>query len=369
MELDLRVRIVYLLNSLGVGGAERLALALAQRMAERGHAVAMLVLLPPQPGDLPCAVPVVHLNMDRTLVRFAAAMAGGRRFLGEFRPNIVHSHGFHANLVARLVRLVAPAPAVLTTLHNVYEGGAARMFAYRMTDGLSRRTVAVSQAVAERFIDLGVVPRRKCSVVPNAIELDDYAPDAERRARTRADRGAGDEFVWLATGRNAPAKDYPTLLRAFERVRRVCPGARLWIACAAPDREPLRSLAQQAGDSVHWAGMRQDVAALLDAADGFVLSSAWEGMPLAVAEAMAMEKPVVATDVGGVRELVGGTGALVPSRNPMALADALLAVMRQSREARAALGGAARWRIVEGFTMAERAAQWEQLYRSLVEDR
>ena len=78
--------------------------------------------------------------------------------------------------------------------------------------------------------------------------------------------------------------------------------------------------------------------ALLDAADGFVLASAWEGMPLAVGEAMAMEKPVVATDVGGVRELVGDAGVIVPAKDPEALAKAMLALMRtthgSSRRAR-----------------------------------
>ena len=78
--------------------------------------------------------------------------------------------------------------------------------------------------------------------------------------------------------------------------------------------------------------------ALLDAADGFVLASAWEGMPLAVGEAMAMEKPVVATDVGGVRELVGDAGVIVSAKDPEGLAQAMLELMRRTSEARCALG-------------------------------
>ena len=85
-------------------------------------------------------------------------------------------------------------------------------------------------------------------------------------------------------------------------------------------------------------GLRSDIAALLDAADGFVLSSAWEGMPLAVGEAMAMAKPVVATDVGGVRELVGDAGVLVPAKNPTALAEAMVAMMKRPTEERSAMG-------------------------------
>jgi glycosyltransferase involved in cell wall biosynthesis len=107
--------------------------------------------------------------------------------------------------------------------------------------------------------------------------------------------------------------------------------------------------------------------ALLDAADGFVLASAWEGMPLAVGEAMAMEKPVVATDVGGVRELVGEAGVMVPAKNPEALAEAMLDLMRSTPEARGALGRLARERIAARFSIDAKADEWEALYRAVLE--
>jgi glycosyltransferase involved in cell wall biosynthesis len=109
--------------------------------------------------------------------------------------------------------------------------------------------------------------------------------------------------------------------------------------------------------------------ALLDAVDAFVSGSAWEGMPLAVGEAMAMAKPVVATDVGGVSELVGDAGVIVPAKDSEALAKAMLAAMSQSREALAAHGRAARQRIVDRFSMEATANTWEELYASLIESR
>ena len=121
------------------------------------------------------------------------------------------------------------------------------------------------------------------------------------------------------------------------------------------------------GDGVRWLGLRRDMPALLDAADGFVLSSAWEGMPLAVGEAMAMEKPVVATDVGGVRELVGDAGYTVSAKSPEGLAGAMLELMRRTPVARSALGRRARERIVSNFSMNARADEWEILYWTLLE--
>jgi glycosyltransferase involved in cell wall biosynthesis len=112
--------------------------------------------------------------------------------------------------------------------------------------------------------------------------------------------------------------------------------------------------------------LRRDIPALLDAVDGFVLASAWEGMPLAVGEAMAMEKPVVATDVGGVRELVGPAGVIVSARSPNSLAQSMLALMQATPEARHVLGRAARERILRHFNIDAKASEWELLYRTLV---
>ncbi len=114
---------------------------------------------------------------------------------------------------------------------------------------------------------------------------------------------------------------------------------------------------------VRWLGLRRDLPALLDAADGFVSSSAWEGMPLAVGEAMAMEKQVVATDVGGVRELVGYEGRLVPPRNPVALAAAMREVMQTNVSAGIARGRESRERICSCFSMNTKPLEWERLYR------
>jgi glycosyltransferase involved in cell wall biosynthesis len=232
------------------------------------------------------------------------------------------------------------------------------MIAYRLTDSLCVRTTAVSTAAAQRFVRLAAVPKKKCVVVTNAIDIVEFSSVPDRRKHMRAAMQAGEDFVWIAAGRLVPAKDIPNLLRAFAQVHAAFPTAHLWIAGAGES-----STAQQ---NVRWLGLRRDLPALMDGADGFVLASAWEGMPLVVGEAMAMEKPVVATDVGGVRELLGDAGMIVPPKNSDALAAAMLAVMRSSAEVRQKLGYAARSRIENFFSMESRAAQWESLYRTLL---
>ena len=223
------------------------------------------------------------------------------------------------------------------------------------------------------------MPRRKCSVISNGIDAGSFSPDPDRRARVRAEMGLSPapdkaEFVWIAVGRVSPAKDYPNLMSAFSRAYAAHPNCRLWIAGEpARDEEAAKkafaigySMTSQARERIRWLGLRRDIPALLDAADGFVMSSAWEGMPLALGEAMAMAKPVVAADAGGVRELVGNAGVIVPPGNSAALAEAMIATMNESREARAARSRAARDRIASQFSMDATANSWEALYKQIM---
>lgn len=366
------MRIVYLLNTLAVGGTERQVLAIAGRMAARGHAVALMVLRPREADGCSTALDVVHLDIHKNPVSAAAGVQRGTVFLRSFKPDVIHSHNFHGNMLARLMRLVCRGAKVISTVHNVYEGGWRRMLAYRLSDSLADVTTTVSVAVGDRYAQLKAVPKSKIRVVTNGIDTAEFVPRAARRAPMREQMGAGDEFVWLSVGRLTEAKDLPNLLQAFGSVWEVVPKLQLWIAGDAPrggiGKAIHSGLAMSHGamNCVRWLGLRRDVPALLDAADGFVLSSAWEGMPLALGEAMAMEKPVVATDVGGVRELVGEAGIVVPAKDSTALAKAMLEVMSRSSEERAAMGRAARERICSRFNIDAKADEWEALYRSVV---
>jgi glycosyltransferase involved in cell wall biosynthesis len=360
------MRIVHLLTSLGIGGAERQALDLAERMRERGHSVAVFTLRPQLEQEWPTSLPVFRLGMRKDPFSVCAAVIRARRTLRDLSPDLIHSHGFHANLFARLLAISLPRAAIVSTIHNVYEGGRLRMVAYRLSDGLCARTTAVSEAVARRFVALKAVPQTRCTVVRNAIDMDVLVPEPARRVKMREALGSGEDFIWLAAGRLAPAKDYPNLLRAFSKLRPAHPGAQLWIAGQGTESAvaELENLAKELGVErrTRFLGLRRDLPALLDAADGFVLSSAWEGMPLGLGEAMAMAKPVVATDVGGVRELAGACARLVARRDSTALTEAMDAVMREPEETRRASGRAARMRIEAQFSAEARAEEWEEIY-------
>jgi glycosyltransferase involved in cell wall biosynthesis len=364
------VRILYVLTSLGIGGAEKQVIDLAARMAARGHTVALLVLK--HAGEeWPVKLPVLRLNIRKTPLGIYRGLRFATKFAALFRPDLLHSHTFPANLFTRLLKPMLRAdahfPRVINTIHNVDEGGWHRMFLYRATDARVDQVTAVSSAAADRFVRLHAVSAGKMRVLTNGIDTEAFTPNRARRKQARIEMQAGGSFVWLAVGRLAPAKDYPNLLRAFAQVRSANPKTSLWIA-GEGDSAYLHHAMQEKSE-VQLLGLRPDIAELLDAADGFVLSSAWEGMPLALAEAMAMEKPVVATDVGGVRELVGEAGFVIPPHDSNALAQAMLKAMQLTEKARKEIGRDARNRVQLHFSMNEKAGQWEQLYTQVTSEK
>ena len=272
-------------------------------------------------------------------------------------------------MTARLARLVGATPIVLSTIHNICEGGWGRTLAYRLTDPLSRHTTAVSEAVADRYMQISAVPRHKLSAITNGIDVETFAPErygTEHESARREDR-----FVWLAAGRAVPGKDFKNLLAAFMLVRTQAPEAQLWIAGQYHEQghrieKQVFGADSREWKSIRWLGLCEDMPTTIAAADAFVLSSAWEGMPLVVGEARAMEKPVVATDVGGVCELVGDAGVLVPPKAPHVLAEAMLRMMRMQPGERRGVGKAARARIVQHFDMNAKADEWESFYAELI---
>src|ERR671918_344281 len=115
-----------------------------------------------------------------------------RRLVRAWRPDVVHSHMVHANLMARVLRLIAPVPALVSTIHSVHEGGPLRMAAYRLTNGLVDHMTVVSQAAADRVIAQATVPRALLTVVPNGVDTDQFRDvPAGSRASIRSSLGLG----------------------------------------------------------------------------------------------------------------------------------------------------------------------------------
>jgi len=243
-----------------------------------------------------------------------------------------------------------------------------REWAYRLTDPLCDVTTQVSQAGLERYVRVKAVPRDKICFIPNGVDVDHFRPDAQVRLRMRAELGLQDRFAWLAVGRFEQAKDYPNLLHAFARLSDE--NAVLLIAGQGALRERMEALAHELkiAPRVYFLGLRPDIPELMNAADAYVMSSFYEGMPMVLLEAAASGLPIVATAVGGNGEVVldSRTGFLVSAKDPSVLADAMLRLMRLPEPVRLAMGQAGRAHVEANYSFERIIAQWERLYFKLV---
>ncbi|MCS7058376.1 MAG: glycosyltransferase [Meiothermus sp.] len=366
-------RVLLLVTSLGHGGAETQVVELGRGLAQLGWAVRVVCMVPPGPKaqDLAQAgIPVDSLEMQpgRPSLKGFTRMV---RLVRKFQPQVLHAHMVHANLLARLVRPFVRVPVVLCTAHNIIEGGRWRELAYRLTDSLCDLTTQVSEAGLERYLRVGAIPPRRGLYIPNGVDPKRFAPDPAVRQPLRQRLGAQDgEFVWLAVGRFVEAKDYPNLLRAFAGVVQAHPEARLWLVGQGPLLEPMKELVGSFGleEKVRFLGARGDVPSLMNAADAYVMSSAWEGMPMVLLEAAAVGLPIVATDVGGNREVVeqGKNGLLVPPKDSQGLAMAMRALMERPAAERTQMGQAGRALVLQRYDLERIVQRWDALYQELL---
>jgi glycosyltransferase involved in cell wall biosynthesis len=281
---------------------------------------------------------------------------------------VLHSHMVHANLMARALRLFVPVPVMISTIHNIYEGGPLLMAAYRLTNGLVDHMTIISQAAADRFVGEGIVPKKLLSVVPNGVDTDRYGkvPPGQRETLRRS-LGLERQFVWLAVGRFEIAKDYPNMLRAFAKVRDRHPDTVLLLVGRGSLQEETEAQARALGldTAVRFVGVRDDVPEIMSIADAYVMSSAWEGMPMVLLEGAAAGLPIVATSVGGNREVVseGESGFLVPPRSHDDLAAAMLRLMALPDAQRRAMGERGREQVRARYGLSRVVERWEGVYR------
>ncbi|MCI3203697.1 MULTISPECIES: glycosyltransferase [Pandoraea] len=376
------MKIVLFVTGLQLGGAETQVADLARGFLARGHDVTLISVTGPCTIALPQSprFTLVELKAGKSPGALLGAMFRFVAYLREWQPDVVHAHMVHANLMARVARWFVRMPVLVSSAHSRNEGGRARMLAYRLTDRWTDLTTNVSDDAVAAFVAQGAAPAERIVSVPNGIDTRRYRPDAQVRSHWRemllgqkqtdvdVDANAATPIVFAA-GRIAEAKDYPTLVKAFERVLDLMPQARLLIAGDGPSRASVQTLIDTRGlaRSVSLLGRRNDVAQLMCAADVYVMSSAWEGLPLVIGEAMATCLPVVSTDCGGVRELLGDIqdNTLVPIGDASALGNALIRHLSHTVDESRAIGTANRERIVACYSLDAIVAQWLDIYARL----
>jgi glycosyltransferase involved in cell wall biosynthesis len=328
-------RIALFLPSLRGGGAERVFLDLAHGLIVRGYEVDLVLVKAEGPylREAPPAVHIVDLGARRTFTSLLSLA----HYLRQKRPAALLSTLEHANVVALMANILAGAPGRVvvreanTTSQEMRRSQAwnTRVLAWLMAYCYPKahKVIAVSEGVAADLETTFKLPRERIQVILNPV----ITPRMLERAREPLSHpwfASGQPPVILGIGRLAAQKDFSTLLRAFAEVRRQKP-ARLMILGEGEGREALEALSEELGVSqdVSLPGFVENPFAYIARAAVFALSSAWEGLPNVLIQALALGAPVVSTDCpsGPAEILAGGKyGALVPVGDVSAMSKALL---------------------------------------------
>jgi len=341
--IDPPVRVLHFVTGGFSGGATQVAIALVNAARDSGRIEPLLVLRRKWRTD---SARIAELELAGTPVQtvtgwsHAATIWSLLKVCRRFRPDVLVAHGFSEHLWGRYAGLLAKVPHLVHVEHNTRE----RYTAWRLkqTAWLAQRTariVGCSEGVRLRLLEMGM-PADKTIAIPNGIRLDPYA-NAGSLALSARVPGI------VMTARFSRQKDHATLLRAIAllRERGLRPPLLLAGGGKKLHRQPMEDLSRQLGltGQVQFLGLCRDVPALLMRHRIFVLSTHYEGMPLALLEGMAAGCAVVGSAVPGVREVItdGEDGHLVPTNDPIALADILETLLKQPAEA-ARLGAAAR---------------------------
>jgi len=364
-----KFRVLHIIPNFGPGGAERLLVSLLEAFDKERFEVAAVSLYPESGTILEKEIKEKGLNvyfLNKRLGLDLRMIPQLYRLFCVFRPDIVHTHRYVLRYTL-LPTLLCRVPVRVHTVHNVAQkevdwiGKLVHWIAFRLGNvvpiSISQEVANTVRAVYGRGIHTPVI----YNGIPTARFVSSPGRDNAKK-----------NVVLLHIGRFAPQKNHLLLIEAFARAVKEYPTMELWLVGDGPLRSVVEKFVNEKGlkGKVLFLGIRDDVPRLLAESDIFALSSDWEGFGIVIAEAMATGKPVIATAVGGVPELVedGVTGILVPPRDPEALARGTLRLAKDA-DLRQRMGKAARERALERFDIARTAREYEELYLKLFKER
>jgi glycosyltransferase involved in cell wall biosynthesis len=368
LELVNPLRVMFLISSMPVGGAEVLLAELVRQMDPCHFLPEICCLKAPGPlgEELANEIPVhhdllsckydlrvwprlVHLLRERRTDAVVTVGAGDKMFWG------------------RLAAKRVGVPVILSALHSTgWPDGVGRL--NRVLTPITDGFIAVADSHGEHMLLNEGFPAEKVFVIPNGVDTNRFAPTPDAASlRTEIGVAPTDPVVSIVAALR-PEKNHELFLRAAARVVKQLPSAKFLIIGDGPRREPLEQYAAELGitSSVRFLGTRSDIPQLLSTSDAFALTSHNEANPLSILEAMSVGKPVVATNVGSIKEAVvdGQTGYLVPAGDATALADRLVSLLEDPLRARA-MGELGRAVVLNSWSVDAMVHRYERLIASL----
>lgn len=362
------MNILVIITGLELGGAETQVSQMCDQLAINGHNICLIAMMgkidiSPLSGN----ISIHSLNMRKNISSIVESFKKTLKIIDEFSPDIIHSHLFHANIFSRILKLTRWGVTLVNTEHSKYIGSWLRKKIYQLTRGIPNATTNVSNEALENFIINKAFRHENSYTIYNGIDVERFSFSTESRERVRSELSISQEKkVFLAIGRLVSAKDYPNLLKSFSIID--SDNVELLIIGGGEEFSAIQCLINELNltEKVRLLGVISNVEDYISACDIFVLSSAWEGFGLVVAEAMSCERIVVVTDAGGVKEVVGDCGFIAPIKSSSELAYQLSRALSLPKEDAIMMQKKARSRIEEVFSLELICNKWLDLYNRLL---
>ncbi|MBI4436482.1 MAG: glycosyltransferase [Candidatus Omnitrophica bacterium] len=368
-----KIKILYVIWSLEMGGAEGLVVSLAEGLDRRRFDPLICCLN--HPGSLaerliPSGIPVVALHkrsgLDFSVIPKLVTL------MRKEKVQIVHTHLWGANVWGRIAAWLAGVPVRIATEHGIQEWrGPLHRFADKVLSLLCHKIIFVAEMVRQEFCKVTSVAERKCTVIPNGIDTERFKPDPDC-LRWRKELGFSvEKKIALSIGRLAPEKRHDIFLKALKEPSLARTDLNLILVGEGQEREELLRLKARLGldGRVQFLGERENVEGIYRSADLFVLTSSREALSLAVLEAMATELPVIVSRVGDHARLIqdGQNGFLISVGDVKALSGKIAYLLDHPEEAKR-IGKEARKTVLSHYSREKLLRDTEKLYEELLHD-
>ena len=383
------MRICHVITRLIIGGAQENTLLTCEGLGERGHEVVLLA--GPETGPEGSLWQRVEASGLRAIVvdqmrravnpwRDRRCLERLERLLGELQCQVVHTHSSKAGILGRLAAARVRVPVVVHTIHGMSFNRTQPWPVRALYRALERRAArdthafaCVAKAMTEQAVAAGLAPPERFTTIYSGMEVERFAPDADRRRRIRQEWGLCEDQIVVGTiARLFRNKGYEQIIAAMPAMAKAMPNLRfVWVGHGA-DRGRYERRLSEIGlrDHVHLTGLVQpeQIPDSVAGLDILLHASQWEGLPRALPQALLSEVPVVSFDNDGAPEVVisGVTGELVPMGDVAALAAAVTR-LAGSADRRRSMGAEGRRRCLEMFDHQRMVDRLEALYAALLD--
>lgn len=362
------MKILQVITGLGVGGAERVVCDLSDTLFNKGDDVKIIYLY----GDAKLQ-PKEKIHIEKVDIRNPFfAIINLIKIVRSYKPDIVHGHMFHANIIVRFLKLVFPKLTIINTAHSGNEGGMLRMYLYRSTNRLISLFTNVSKGAVDEFVKKGAVKRGEMIPLANGINISKFRYNNIFYKKIRElHQLEHDSFLIVSVGSLREAKGFDLAIKSAEFLKKNHKIKFKWLIIGAgPLRGDLEELVNTSSlqDVVSFVGNKNNINEYYSASDLFVSTSRWEGFGLVIAEAIANELPVVSTETSGAKEIIFDKRYLCKIGDVKDLSSNVVNALSMTKLEREKYIKNNRNYVLDNYSIDKYCDNWRELYLKVTHD-